>query len=113
MKRGGVGRSGGRKARPGKRRWSRRVTETSNALTLEQRIFAQKDPRKIALSLKRSADRSRHRKSTSFGSAMSILNFYVNRAGRKLPAPQRVRLERAKVELRELYEKSHRSSRAK
>ncbi len=89
------------------------MTETSNALTLEQRIFAQEDPRKIALSLKRSADRSRRRKSTSFGSAMSMLNFYVNRAGSKLPAPQRVRLERAKVELRELYGKSHRSSRAK
>jgi hypothetical protein len=102
---------GRRKAGSKKRRWSRRVTETSAALTLEQRVFAQKNPRKIALSLKRSADRSRRRKSPSFRSAMSMLNFYVNRAGRKLPARQRARLERAKVELREVYGKTQRKRR--
>jgi len=101
-----------RNTRPRKRRWSRRVTETSNALTLEQRVFAQKDPNRIALSLKRSADRSRRRKSSSFRSAMSMLNFYVNRAGRKLPVRQRARLERAKVELREVYGRSPRKRRS-
>jgi len=101
-----------RNARPRKRRWSRRVTETSNALTLEQRVFAQKDPHRIAVSLKRSADRSRRRKSSSFRSAMSMLNFYVNRAGRKLPVRQRARLERAKVELREVYGRSPRKRRS-
>jgi hypothetical protein len=81
------------------------VTETSKALTLEKRVFAQTDPRKIALSLKRSAERSRRRKGSPFQSAMSMLNFYINRAGWKLPAKQRARLEKAKTELRELYGK--------
>jgi hypothetical protein len=85
------------------KRWSQRVTETSSALSLENRVFAQTDPRKIALSLKRSADRSRCRKASPFQSAMSMLNFYINRAGRKLPARQRARLERAKTQLREIY----------
>ena len=100
-----------RKARPAKK-WSRRVTETSNALSLEQRVFAQKNPRRIALSLKRSADHSRRRRSTSFRSAMSMLNFYINRAGRKLPARQRARLEKAKVELRDVYGKTPRKRRS-
>jgi hypothetical protein len=85
------------------KRWSQRVTETSSALSLENRVFAQTDPRKIALSLKRSADRSRRRKASPFQSAMSMLNFYINRAGRKLPARQRARLERVKTQLREIY----------
>src|SRR5512135_2021380 len=87
----------------GGKRWSQRVTETSSALALEPRVFALTDPREIAASLKRSADRSRRRKGTSFQSAMSMLNFYINRAGRKLPARTRSRLEKAKTELRVLY----------
>ena len=86
-------------------RWSQKVTETSNALDLEPRVFAQRDPKAIARSLKRSAERSRRRKSSPFRSAMSMLTFYVNRAGDKLPKTQRKRLEKAKDELRELYGK--------
>lgn len=87
---------------PGKR-WSREVTERSNALDLEPGVFTLDDPREIALSLKRSAEQSRRRKSEPFRSAMSMLTFYVNRAGRALPAKQRARLEKAKAQLRELY----------
>jgi hypothetical protein len=87
------------------KRWSQRVTETSNALELEQGVFSRKDPKSIARSLKRSADRSRRRKADPFRSAMSMLTFYVNRAGKKLAKPQRHRLEAAKDELRKLYGK--------
>jgi hypothetical protein len=86
-------------------RWSRRVTETSNALDLEEGVFTLDDPRAIALSLKRSADASRRRKSDPFRSAMSMLTFYLNRAGANLPQRRRARLEAAKDELRELYGK--------
>jgi Protein of unknown function (DUF3175) len=90
--------------RPTRRaRWSQRVTETSNALDLELRVFQHRSARAIATSLKRSADRSRRRKSPPFQSAMSMLNFYVNRAGRALPAGRRRVLLRAKEELRRLY----------
>jgi hypothetical protein len=85
------------------KRWSQRVTETSNALDLEQGVFSWDDPRRIARSLKGSADHSDRRKSSAFRSAMSMLNFYVNRAGRNLPRKQREILEKAKEELRELY----------
>lgn len=85
------------------KRWSQRVTETSNALDLEAGVFTLEDPREIALSLKRSAERSRRRKADPFRSAMSMLTFYVNRAGKALPARQRARLEEAKDELRELF----------
>src|SRR5215472_690435 len=88
------------------RRWSQRVTETSNALALEHRVFAQRSPRKIALSLKRSAERSRRRKAGPFQSAMSMLNLYINRAGRNLSATKKARLEKAKGELRDLYGRS-------
>jgi hypothetical protein len=88
--------------RPSKR-WSQHVTNTSNALDLEEGIFTLTDPREIALSLKRSADQSRRRKVGAFQSAMSMLNFYINRAGRKLPSEQKRRLEVAKDELRKLY----------
>ena len=84
-------------------RWSQQVTETSNALDLEEGVFSWDDPKRIALSLKRSAEASRRRKSASFSSAMSMLSFYINRAGTKLPPKQREILERAKEELRELY----------
>lgn len=89
------------------KRWSRRVTQTSNALDLDRGVFSRSDPRAIARSLKRSADRSRRRKSDPFRSAMSMLNFYINRAGRNLLKVQRTRLEKAKDELRVLYGRGH------
>lgn len=84
-------------------RWSQRVTETSNSLDLEPGVFTLEDPSAIARSLKRSADASRRRKADPFRSAMSVLSFYINRAGSGLPAAQRRRLELAKDELRALY----------
>jgi hypothetical protein len=84
-------------------RWSQHVTETSHALDLEPGVFALDDAHAIALSLKRSAERSNARKTDPFRSAMSMLNFYVNRAGRKLPAERRQVLERAKDELRAVF----------
>jgi hypothetical protein len=85
------------------KRWSRHVTETSNALDLDPGVFSLDDPRSIARSLKRSADRSRRRKSDPFRSAMSMLSFYINRAGKNLSKTRRARLESAKDELRHLY----------
>jgi hypothetical protein len=79
------------------------VTERSDALDLEPRVFAQRSARAIAASLKRSAERSRRRKAGSYRSAMSMLVFYINRAGTKLPVTRRRVLERAKDELRRLY----------
>ena len=87
-------------------RWSRRVTMTSNALDLDEGVFRLRSARQIAASLKRSAERSRRRKGTPLQSAMSMLNFYVNRGGRNLTAPARARLERAKEELRDLFARS-------
>jgi hypothetical protein len=87
------------------RRWSQRVTEESAALMLEPGVFTLRTPRQIALSLKRSADASQARKSSPFRSAMSMLSFYINRAGRGLPAARKKKLERAKDELRALYGK--------
>src|SRR5919204_4126074 len=92
------------------KRWSRQVTERSNALDLESGIFARNDPRSIARSLKRSADRSRRRKSDPFRSAMSMLNFYINRAGKSLSKTRRARLEAAKDELRDLYHRERRAA---
>ena len=85
------------------RRWSQRVTETSNALDLESGVFRMKSPRAVAVSLKRSADRSRRRKADPFRSAISMLTFYINRAGKGLRTDERVVLEKAKDELRKLY----------
>ena len=85
------------------KRWSKRVMETSDALDLEKGVFVLDSPHRIALSLKRSAERSRRRKADPFRSAMSMLNFYINRAGRNLPKTRRERLEAAKNELRRLY----------
>jgi len=90
-------------ARGTPKRWSQRVTRTSNALDLEPGVFTLDDPRAIADSLMRSAESSRRRKSDAFQSAMSMLAFYINRAGRQLPPLQRTRLEAAKDELRALY----------
>jgi len=84
-------------------RWTREVTQTSNALDLEPGVFALQDPKRIARSLKRSAERSRRRKAPPFRSAMSMLVFYINRAGGNLSGTQRRRLEAAKDALRALY----------
>jgi hypothetical protein len=86
-------------------RWSQHVTETSDALTLEDGVFKLKSARKVAESLKRSADASNRRKSEPFRSAMSMLVFYINRAGKGLDAKQKKVLEDAKDELRRLYGK--------
>jgi Protein of unknown function (DUF3175) len=88
-----------------RRRWSQRVTEESDALTLERGVFTKRTPRAIAASLKRSAERSRRRKSDPYRSAMSMLTFYINRAGKGLSASRKRKLERAKHELRRLYGK--------
>ena len=95
-----------------RRKWSQRVTQNSDALDLEPRVFAHTDPRQIARSLKRSAERSHRRKADPFRSAMSMLTFYINRAGRQLPPAQRKRLEQAKEELRALFGKPHRGRRS-
>lgn len=83
--------------------WSKKVTQSSRALALDEGVFTWKSPRKIAESLKSSADHSRDRKGSSYQSAMSMLTFYINRAGRNLEPGQRDVLERAKVQLRKLY----------
>ena len=85
------------------KRWSQHVTETSNALDLEGGVFSRSDPRAIARSLKRSAEHSKRRKSSPYRSAMSMLTFYVNRAGKQLSKKQLKTLEKAKDELRDLY----------
>ena len=94
-----------------RKRWSQRVTKTSNALDLDPGVFALEDPRQIARSLKRSAERSRRRKVDPFRSAMSMLSFNINRAGVQLPARQRARLDAAKDELRDLFGRSRRTPR--
>ena len=88
-----------------RKRWSQRVTEESDALDLEKDVFNKSDPRSIALSLKRSAERSHRRKSDPYRSAMSMLTFYINRAGKNLSKERKARLEQAKDELRDLYGK--------
>jgi len=85
------------------KRWSQDVTEHSDALDLEQGVFTLKDPKKIAASLKRSAEVSTRRKSDPYRSAMSMLTFYINRAGTNLGAGQRHVLEQAKKELRHAF----------
>jgi Protein of unknown function (DUF3175) len=85
------------------RRWSARVTQRSNALDLQRNIFKSTNPRRIALSLKRSAEQSKRRKGTPYQSAMSMLNFYINRAGKNLPQNQKRVLERTKGELRDVF----------
>jgi hypothetical protein len=95
----------GAKGRARTARWSRRVTETSNALDLEPGVFTLDDPAAIARSLRRSAEASRRRKADPFRSAMSMLVFYLNRAGRNLPKRRKAVLERAKQELRALYDR--------
>jgi hypothetical protein len=82
------------------KRWSQRVTRTSNALDLEHKVFTLRNPKAVAASLRRSALRSRRRKAPAYRSAMSMLTFYINRAGRGLSAAQKRVLRRAKDELR-------------
>jgi hypothetical protein len=90
---------------PQSEKWSAEVTRHSNALDLEQNVFESDDPHKIALSLKRSAERSQRRKAEPFRSSMSMLTFYINRAGKKLPAKRKRTLEKAKDELRKAFGK--------
>lgn len=92
-------------AKTASKRWSARVTRTSNALDLDRGVFTSKDPHRIALSLRRSARRSKRRKADPYRSALSMLTFYVNRAGKNLPARQVKVLQRAKQELRHLFGK--------
>ena len=87
------------------RKWSAGVMQRSNALDLQEHIFKSRDPEKIARSLKRSADRSKRRKGTPLQSAMSMLNFYINRGGKNLSETRLNILERAKNKLRELFGK--------
>jgi hypothetical protein len=99
------------KTRPGRSdpkdgRWSGEVTASSYALDLEEGVFKKKTPRAIALSLKRSAEASMRRKGTPFQSAMSMLTFYINRAGKSLPDERRAVLEKAKDELRKAFGRS-------
>jgi len=85
------------------KRWSQEVTEHSDALDLEKGVFTLKDPKEIAVSLKHSAESSERRKSDPYRSAMSMLTFYINRAGKHLSDTDRSRLEKAKQELRKLF----------
>ena len=91
-----------KKAAP-KKKWSRHVMQTSDALDLESGVFKSKDPTNIARSLKRSAEKSKRRTGTPFQSAMSMLNFYINRAGKHLTAKEKKPLEEAKEELRRVF----------
>jgi hypothetical protein len=86
-------------------RWSQRVTKESDALDLKKGVFTLRDPRRIAASLKRSAEHSSHRKTGAYRSALSMLTFYINRAGKTLPKAQRDRLQRAKTELKHQFGK--------
>ena len=88
------------------RKWSGRVTETSDALDLKKDVFKLDSPKAIARSLKRSAEHSHRRKSDPYRSAMSMLVFYINRAGKNLPATRKRKLEAAKDELRKAFGKA-------
>lgn len=90
-----------RKSSP--KRWSQRVTQQSDALDLRRGVFKLTSAKKIAASLKRSAEQSSRRKAGAYRSALSMLTFYINRAGRNLPKAQRDRLQRAKTELRHQF----------
>lgn len=94
-------RTAAKKAPP--KRWSQRVTRESDALDLKQGVFKLTSAKKIAASLKRSAEHSARRKTGAYRSALSMLTFYINRAGKTLPKTTRARLERAKVELKHQF----------
>lgn len=91
--------------KPKKKYWSAKVTKESVALDLEEGVFTFDDPSRIACSLKRSAELSLRRKGTPFQSAMSMISFYINRAGKSLPAQRRKILQEAKIELRKVFKK--------
>ena len=93
----------GRRKAPQGRKWSTRVTRDSDALTLDRGVFTSGSAKQIAASLKRSAERSRRRKAGAYQSAMSMLNFYINRGGRNLPVSKKRTLDAAKGELRRLF----------
>lgn len=88
-----------------KKKWSGEVTKHSIALDLEENVFTWSSPKRIAASLKKSAEESTQRKTKPFQSAMSMLNFYINRAGKNLPQESKKVLEQAKIELRKLFGK--------
>jgi len=98
-------RSTRRKRRVG-RRWSARVTRESNALDLQKGVFSKQSPKAIASSLKRSAERSKRRKADPYRSALSMLTFYINRAGKNLPPSRKKTLQRAKDELRRQFKRT-------
>lgn len=91
------------RAKPSSGRWSQRVTRESDALDLKRGVFTLRDPKRIAASLKRSAEHSSRRKTGAYRSALSMLTFYINRAGRTLPKTQRERLNKAKTELKRQF----------
>jgi hypothetical protein len=91
------------KSRANTRRWSGEVTRFSNALDLDSGVFTWRDPKRIARSLRDSAEQSQRRKAGAFQSAMSMLTFYINRGGRNLSAARKRTLNQAKAELRRLY----------
>ena len=95
--------------KPSPKRWSQLVTRESDALDLKQGVFKLTNPKKIAASLKRTAERSSRRKADAYRSALSMLTFYINRAGKTLPKTQRDRLQRAKTELKHQFGKDGRS----
>jgi hypothetical protein len=95
------------KSKSAKKYWSGKVTRESHALALEEGVFTWSDPKKIARSLKKSAEESFIRKAKPFQSAMSMLNFYLNRAGKNLQPKQKRVLEKAKEELRILFGKDN------
>jgi Protein of unknown function (DUF3175) len=99
-----AGTSTSRRATP--KRWSQRVTKQSDALDLDRGVFKLSSASRIAASLKRSAERSKRRKAGAYRSALSMLTFYINRAGKTLPKTQRERLERAKLELKRQFGKA-------
>ncbi len=101
-----IGRKSSTHKKASTRRWSGRVTRESNALDLQQGVFKLSDPKKIAASLKRSAERSTRRKANPYRSALSMLTFYINRAGKNLPASRKKTLERAKGELTKQFHRA-------
>ena len=86
-----------------KKKWSKKVTQSSNAMDLEKDVFKQKNPKEIAESVKHSAEKSKRKKEGPFQSAMSVINFYENRAGKNLEGGQKKVLDKSKEELRKLY----------
>ncbi|PPQ16632.1 hypothetical protein CV770_25280 [Bradyrhizobium sp. AC87j1] len=97
----GTERKSAKRAAP--KRWSQRVTKQSDALDLKRGVFRLTSPKRIATSLKRSAEHSSRRKTGAYRSALSMLTFYINRAGKTLPKTQRTRREKAKLELKRAF----------